>query len=251
MKSWFLDRAVLGCCIASSQCVCRPLIRPGNLRLIRSVPGCESWFQFRSAVQAGSRRWHYLVQRIPSHRDVGAIAHMADKVDDMLIIRQIVELSGKSICPRDKSKMKTPTRSDIALHRGIARRRLACRGLVVGDLDRRAAANQAANIPAPSPDKLERITEFFNNEVATGKLPGAVVLIQQHGKPVYLKSFGVQDCRDQNSDDIGHDLCASFDDKTDHQCRGDDADRRRQALARRSRVQIHSGVCRRESGRRL
>ena len=26
-----------------------------------------------------------------------------------------------------------------------------------------------------------------------GKLPGAVVLIQQHGKPVYLKCFGVQD----------------------------------------------------------
>ncbi len=29
--------------------------------------------------------------------------------------------------------------------------------------------------------------------MATGKLPGAVVLIQQHGKPVYLKCFGVQD----------------------------------------------------------
>ena len=56
-----------------------------------------------------------------------------------------------------------------------------------------AAADQAAKVPAPSPDKLERITEFFNNEVATGKLPGAVVLIHQHGKPVYLKCFGVQD----------------------------------------------------------
>jgi len=56
-----------------------------------------------------------------------------------------------------------------------------------------AAADQAAKVPTPSPDKLERITEFFNNEVATGKLPGAVVLIQQHGKPVYLKCFGVQD----------------------------------------------------------
>jgi CubicO group peptidase (beta-lactamase class C family) len=54
-------------------------------------------------------------------------------------------------------------------------------------------ANPAAKIPAPSPDKLARITEFFDNEVATGKLPGAVVLIQQHGKPVYLKCFGVQD----------------------------------------------------------
>ena len=52
---------------------------------------------------------------------------------------------------------------------------------------------RAADTPAPSPDKLDRITEFFNNEIASGKLPGAVVLIQQHGKPVYLKCFGVQD----------------------------------------------------------
>jgi CubicO group peptidase (beta-lactamase class C family) len=56
-----------------------------------------------------------------------------------------------------------------------------------------AGTSRAADTPAPSPDKLDRITEFFNNEVASGKLPGAVVLIQQHGKPVYLKCFGVQD----------------------------------------------------------
>src|SRR5437667_903264 len=54
-------------------------------------------------------------------------------------------------------------------------------------------ASHAADAPAPSSAKLERITEFFNNEVASGKLPGAVVLIQQHGKPVYLKCFGVRD----------------------------------------------------------
>jgi CubicO group peptidase (beta-lactamase class C family) len=41
--------------------------------------------------------------------------------------------------------------------------------------------------------KLARIGEFFRNEVATGKIPGANVLIQQHGKPVYHESFGVQD----------------------------------------------------------
>jgi CubicO group peptidase (beta-lactamase class C family) len=45
----------------------------------------------------------------------------------------------------------------------------------------------------PSPDKLERITVFFNNEIATGRLLGAIVLIKQHGKPVYLKYFGVRD----------------------------------------------------------
>jgi len=51
----------------------------------------------------------------------------------------------------------------------------------------------AAEVPAPAPEKLQLITEFFEDEVATGKLPGAVVLIQQHGRPVYLKCFGVRD----------------------------------------------------------
>jgi CubicO group peptidase (beta-lactamase class C family) len=42
-------------------------------------------------------------------------------------------------------------------------------------------------------EKLAKVGEFFNNEVATGKIPGAIVLIKQHGKPVYDQSFGVQD----------------------------------------------------------
>ncbi|WP_180490009.1 serine hydrolase domain-containing protein, partial [Escherichia fergusonii] len=37
-----------------------------------------------------------------------------------------------------------------------------------------------------------RITAYFNNEVATGKIPGAVVLIQRHGQPAYYESFGVR-----------------------------------------------------------
>ena len=44
-----------------------------------------------------------------------------------------------------------------------------------------------------SPDKLAKIGEFFKNEVTTGKISGAIVLIQQHGKPVYHEFFGVQD----------------------------------------------------------
>ena len=51
----------------------------------------------------------------------------------------------------------------------------------------------AADAPASAPEKLQLITEFFDNEVATGKLPGAVVLIQQHGRPIYLKCFGMRD----------------------------------------------------------
>jgi CubicO group peptidase (beta-lactamase class C family) len=89
--------------------------------------------------------------------------------------------------------MKTPTRQILHCTAGVRAGRLLAATLSLAIWTNAAAANQAANVPAPSPNKLERITEFFNNEVATGKLPGAVVLIQQHGKPVYLKCFGVQD----------------------------------------------------------
>ena len=40
---------------------------------------------------------------------------------------------------------------------------------------------------------LERVGEYMRNEVATGKIPGAIVLIQQHGRPVYFEKFGVRD----------------------------------------------------------
>jgi CubicO group peptidase (beta-lactamase class C family) len=40
---------------------------------------------------------------------------------------------------------------------------------------------------------LARVSDYIKNEVATGKIPGAILLIQQHGKPVYLENFGVRD----------------------------------------------------------
>jgi CubicO group peptidase (beta-lactamase class C family) len=45
----------------------------------------------------------------------------------------------------------------------------------------------------PAPDKLSRIDEFLNGEIAAGKIPGAIVLIQQHGRPIYFKTFGKRD----------------------------------------------------------
>lgn len=41
-----------------------------------------------------------------------------------------------------------------------------------------------------SVEKLQRIDDFFNGEIAAGKIPGAIVLIQRRGQPVYFKSFG-------------------------------------------------------------
>ncbi len=40
---------------------------------------------------------------------------------------------------------------------------------------------------------LERVSDYMRNEVTTGKIPGAIVLIQQHGRPVYDEKFGVRD----------------------------------------------------------
>jgi CubicO group peptidase (beta-lactamase class C family) len=44
-----------------------------------------------------------------------------------------------------------------------------------------------------APDKLSHIDEFINGEIAAGKIPGAIVLIQRHGRPIYLKTFGKRD----------------------------------------------------------
>jgi hypothetical protein len=92
---------------------------------------------------------------------------------------------------------------------------------------------RAADV-SPSPDKLERITEFFNNEVTTGKLPGGC-----HPDPAAWSSrlaevlwrAGRRD-RSFSSNDAGHHLCASFHDEAHHQLGRNDADRRRRALAR-------------------
>jgi CubicO group peptidase (beta-lactamase class C family) len=44
-----------------------------------------------------------------------------------------------------------------------------------------------------SQEKLKRVGDYVRNEITTGKIPGAVVLIQQHGRPVLFESFGVRD----------------------------------------------------------
>jgi CubicO group peptidase (beta-lactamase class C family) len=44
-----------------------------------------------------------------------------------------------------------------------------------------------------SREKLSAIDDFLNGEIAAGNIPGAIVLIQHHGQPVYFKSFGKRD----------------------------------------------------------
>ena len=51
-----------------------------------------------------------------------------------------------------------------------------------------------AESPSPvaagfSKEKLERVGDYLRNEVATGKIPGAVLLIQQHGTSRLFRKF--------------------------------------------------------------
>ena len=44
-----------------------------------------------------------------------------------------------------------------------------------------------------SPAGLARIGAYIKNEIATNKIPGAVMLIQRHGQTAYYETFGVRD----------------------------------------------------------
>lgn len=48
-----------------------------------------------------------------------------------------------------------------------------------------------------SRERLARVGDFIRKEIAAGTIPGAVILIQQHGRPVYFESFGVRDIASQ------------------------------------------------------
>jgi CubicO group peptidase (beta-lactamase class C family) len=59
------------------------------------------------------------------------------------------------------------------------------------------AALRAESLSVTTPEfsraGLERLGDYMRNEIAAGKIPGAIVLIQQHGHPVYFEKFGVRD----------------------------------------------------------
>jgi CubicO group peptidase (beta-lactamase class C family) len=56
-----------------------------------------------------------------------------------------------------------------------------------------SAESQTPSASSFSQARLQRVGDYIRNEVATGKISGAIILIQQHGKPVYFENFGVRD----------------------------------------------------------
>ena len=82
------------------------------------------------------------------------------------------------------------------MNSGVVLRALTCGALLTLAAAPSAIAEGTFDNPAGAhfnPQKLDTIGEFFRNEVTTGKISGAILLIQQHGKPVYHEAFGVQD----------------------------------------------------------
>jgi CubicO group peptidase (beta-lactamase class C family) len=77
---------------------------------------------------------------------------------------------------------------------GIALRLAAA--LLIGAV---AAAPAARSADRPATESgfsaagLKRVGDYFDNEVSSGRIPGVVVLIQQHGRPVYFEAFGMRD----------------------------------------------------------
>ncbi|WP_376712094.1 serine hydrolase domain-containing protein [Bradyrhizobium hereditatis] len=65
--------------------------------------------------------------------------------------------------------------------------------LFLGSSPHAFGSEKTPDAPTFSRAALDRIGDYVRTEVATGKIPGAVLLIQQHGKLVHLECFGVRD----------------------------------------------------------
>ena len=65
--------------------------------------------------------------------------------------------------------------------------------LVVGSTFELRAESRTPAAGTLSPASLRQLGDTIRNEIATGKIPGGILLIQQHGKPVHFECFGVRD----------------------------------------------------------
>src|SRR6218665_1844482 len=67
----------------------------------------------------------------------------------------------------------------------------ACLSVVPSPAVRAEAMRAGARVF--SADRLLKLDDYFLGMVADRKIPGAVVLVQQYGKPVYFDTFGNRD----------------------------------------------------------
>lgn len=83
-------------------------------------------------------------------------------------------------------------RTERATGRGLAAAALAIL-LFAGSAGETRAEARSPAAATLSPEALKRIGDTVRSEIAAGKIPGGILLIQQHGKPVHFECFGIRD----------------------------------------------------------
>ena len=83
-------------------------------------------------------------------------------------------------------------RTESAAGRCLAVAVLAA-ALIIGWAHAVCAESRTPAVGTLSPEAFKRLGDTIRNEIAAGKIPGGILLIQQHGKPVYFECFGVRD----------------------------------------------------------
>jgi CubicO group peptidase (beta-lactamase class C family) len=82
-------------------------------------------------------------------------------------------------------------RIEVLARGGLVAAALAA--VLTGDPDPARAESATSVARSLSREGLDRVGDYIRNEIATGTFPGAILLIQQHGRPVYSENFGVRD----------------------------------------------------------
>jgi CubicO group peptidase (beta-lactamase class C family) len=82
-------------------------------------------------------------------------------------------------------------RIEVLARGGLVAAALAA--VLAGDPDPARAESATSVARSLSREGLDRVGDYIRNEIATGTFPGAILLIQQHGRPVYSENFGVRD----------------------------------------------------------
>ena len=77
--------------------------------------------------------------------------------------------------------------------RGAAALALLLLAIAIGRPGAGQAESPSAAAASLSREKLQPVGDYIRNEIAAGKIPGAIILIQQYGHPVYFESFGLRD----------------------------------------------------------
>ena len=94
--------------------------------------------------------------------------------------------------------MKRWRTDGFARRRGFAAALALLIAAIIAGRPSEGYAEQPSPVPASfSQGGLQRVGDYIRNEIATGKIPGAIMLIQQHGQPVYFENFGVRDVATQ------------------------------------------------------